>query len=187
VLILYFVAIGLVVALIAGGRLHALEQVRFRWWGLALGGLAFQAVLFSDLLGSRMPDAVPALYVISTLVVLAALLRNLALPGFAVIAAGALLNLAAILANGGLMPSSAEARVSLNGTLGLGDRITNSTLAGADTLLPWLGDIFVLPRPMPFANAFSVGDLVIGAGIVLFLLRAMRPAGRTAAGMARGA
>jgi hypothetical protein len=32
----------------------------------------------------------------------------------------------------------------------------------------------VLPRPMPFANVFSIGDVLIGSGAVVFLVRTMR-------------
>ena len=57
----------------------------------------------------------PVIYVASTLAVLAALLRNLALPGLAIIAVGAILNLVPVLANGGAMPSAPEAWLALNG------------------------------------------------------------------------
>jgi hypothetical protein len=174
-LILYFVVLGIVAGRLGGGRLDALHGVRFRWWAMALAGLLFQGLLFSDILGPAAGSWLPALYVTSTLLVLAALLRNLALPGFPVIAVGAALNLVVILANGGLMPSSREARIALTGGTDLGERITNSILVNADTLLPWLGDVFVLPRPLPFANAFSIGDILIGAGAAIFLVRAMRP------------
>ena len=58
-----------------------------------------------DLLG----DAVPVVYVLSNVAVLAAVLRNLALPGMAIVAVGAVCNLAAIVANGGYMPADPEA------------------------------------------------------------------------------
>jgi hypothetical protein len=51
---------------------------------------------------------------------------------------------------------------------------SNSQLIGPHTLLPWLGDIFVLPRPVPFANVFSPGDVLIGLGGALFIVRTMR-------------
>jgi hypothetical protein len=34
--------------------------------------------------------------------------------------------------------------------------------------------VFVLPRPLPFANVFSIGDVLIGLGAVVFLVRSMR-------------
>jgi hypothetical protein len=54
------------------------------------------------------------------------------------------------------------------------DGYTNSALMTAATRFPALGDIFVFPRPLPLANVFSVGDLLIAVGAVVFLVRQMR-------------
>jgi hypothetical protein len=31
-------------------------------------------------------------------------------------------------------------------------------------VLPWLGDVFAVPHGVPFANVFSVGDVLVVAG-----------------------
>ncbi len=174
-LLLYFVAAGVLVGLLLGGRPASLAEVRFRWWAVALAGLGFQLLLFSEPLASHVGDAGPLLYTISTAVVLAALLRNLRLPGFAIIAAGAALNLAVIVANGGRMPADPAAFAALTGQPAVPtDRFSNSQIASPDTLLAFLGDTMVLPRPLPFANVFSIGDLLIGLGAASFIVRAMR-------------
>jgi hypothetical protein len=174
-LLLYSLIIGVLVGRLSGGRLRALETVRFAWWPLALGGLAFQLLLFSEPVARSIGDAGDALYVISTAVVMAALLRNLRQPGFALIALGATLNLVAIVSNGGSMPSSGAAWMALNGVAALPtESFSNSALMGPQTAFPWLGDVFVLPRPLPFANVFSVGDLLIAIGAGVFLVRSMR-------------
>jgi hypothetical protein len=43
-----------------------------------------------------------------------------------------------------------------------------------DPVLPWLGDVFAWPHPMPLANVFSVGDvlIVLGVGVVSWCLSA---------------
>lgn len=173
-LLLYFVAVGLLVGRLTGGRLVRLADVQFGWWPLALAGLVFQALLFDAPIASRVGSLGPVLYVGSTLAVLAALLHNRSLSGFRLIAAGAALNLVVIVANGGWMPSSPEAWQQLNGLAALPTLdYSNSALAGSATFLPFLGDIFVLPRPLPFANVFSIGDVVIGLGAIVFLVRTM--------------
>ena len=173
-LLLYFIAAGVIVGRLRGGRLSALASVRFRWWGLALAGLGFQLVLFSRPVAERVGDAGPALYVASSLAVFVAMLRNLGLPGFPLIAIGAALNLTVIVANGGYMPSSPDAWLQLTGLAALPTTgYSNSALIGAVTPLPFLGDIFVLPRPLPFANVFSVGDVLIGVGAAWCLVRSM--------------
>ena len=120
----------------------------------------------------------PMIYVASTAVVLLALLRNLRLPGLAVLAAGATLNLIPILFNGGYMPSSPDVWRELTGVAAVPVAYySNVTLIGPDTWFPFLGDIFVFPRPLPMATAFSLGDAVIALGAVIFLVSAMRSPG----------
>ena len=176
-LLLYAIAAGLVIGRLAGGRLDGLTQARFRLMPLALGGLLFQLVLFSAPVTQRIGDLGPILYVASTVAVLVSLLANLRLPGMWIIAVGAGMNLVAIVSNGGYMPSSPDAWMVLNGSPTLPvDDYTNSQLIGPDTPFPALGDIFVLPRPIPLANAFSLGDVLIAVGAAVFLVRQMRTA-----------
>ena len=185
-LLLYSIAAGLVIGRLSGGRLGNLEHVRFAWWRLALAGLVVQVVLFAGPVAEQVGPEGPLIYVASTLVVLAALLRNLALPGLAIIAIGAILNLIPVIANGGVMPSAPEAWLALDGEAALPvSHFSNSVLIGPDTLFPFLGDVFVWPRPLPLANVFSLGDAVIAVGAVVFLVTAMRRAGPSPSALAR--
>jgi hypothetical protein len=176
-LLLYALPLGLLAGLAAGGSISRLTELRIRLAPLAIGGLLFQLVIFSPpvatLLGSGMPIG-PGLYVGSTLVVLAALIANLGRPGFTVILAGAALNLFAIVANGGVMPAAPEAWAALHGANGVPEGVlTNSTLANAATRLALLGDVFSVPRVLPFANVFSIGDVLIAVGGGWFIARTM--------------
>lgn len=179
-LLLYAIPAGLFAGLVGGGKLTALAGVRIRLWPLALGGLWFQLVLFSPPVAASVGSWGPLLYVGSTVVVLVALLANLGLPGFGLILAGSLLNLVAVVLNGGQMPASPEALAALHGVAAVpAAGFTNSVVAGPTTTLAILGDIFVLPRPIPLANVFSIGDVLIGVGGALFIARTMlgaRPA-----------
>lgn len=174
-LLLYAIGLGLLAGRLMGGRLAPISDVRFSWWPLALGGLAFQVLLFAPPLAITVGDAGPALYVASTIAVLAVILRNVSLPGMTVMTAGAICNLAAVVANGGQMPADPAAVMSLTGGALLGsDGFSNSTSVGPGTVLGFLGDNMVLPRPIPLANVFSAGDVLIGLGAVLFLVSVMR-------------
>ena len=74
------------------------------------------------------------------------------------------------------MPASIEALMLAHGVAGVPTTaFSNSQLIGPATLLPWLGDVFALPRGVPLANVFSIGDVLIGAGGLLFVVRTMRP------------
>jgi hypothetical protein len=173
--ILYAIPIGILIGYVLGGRLDRLSRLRIRWAPLAILGLAVQIAIFSEPLGSAVGEAGPAVYVASTVLVFVAVLRNLAIPGVAIIAIGAASNLAAIIANGGSMPADPAAIASIGG---LPSGATNSVVI-ADPVLKPLTDLFALPAWMPFANVFSVGDVLIGVGIactIALAMRATRPA-----------
>jgi hypothetical protein len=145
--------------------------LRVRWAALAVGGLLLQVVLFTPL-GDRIAGGLaPALYVVSTGAVFVAVLANLGLPGMAVVAIGALGNLVAITANGGAMPADPGA-LALAGFSGPGEH-TNSVVL-AEPAFRALTDIYALPAWVPMANVFSVGDVLIGAGVALAIIAAMR-------------
>lgn len=163
--IVYAVVAGLVLGHLSGGRLERLAGMRFRWAGAAIAGLAFQLVLFSGPVADAL-DTTPSLgliaYVGSTALVLAAVLRNLHLRGLALVAAGAILNASAIVANGGIMPTTLGALTAAGRDPAAG--FSNSAVL-ADPALPWLVDRFALPSWLPLANVFSAGDVLIAIGI----------------------
>jgi hypothetical protein len=168
---LWAIPVGIAVGLLARGRLEALSAFRFRWAWLALGGLLVQVVLFTEL-GDRFAGGLgPAIYVGSTLAVFVAVVRNVRLPGMPAVALGSLANLAAITTNGGSMPAD-PAALAAAGLDGAGDH-TNSVVL-ADPALRLLTDIFAIPASLPFANVFSVGDVLIGVGIVWLIAATMR-------------
>jgi hypothetical protein len=171
VFILYALLAGLVLGFVAGGRLDGLATLSFRWSWLAIAGLGTQLVLFAGPLAERVGAAGPVVYVASMAAVAGFLVGNLRLPGVVVIAVGAAFNFAAILANGGVMPASASALAAAG--IDITEGFTNSREVAAPVLLP-LGDVFGLPSWMPFSNVFSIGDVLIGAGVMIAVVVAMR-------------
>lgn len=168
--ILYAIPIGIILGHLLGGRLERLSRLRFRWAPLALLGLAVQVALFSDPLAEVVGNAGPPIYVASTAAVLVAVLRNIDIPGIAIVALGACSNLVAIIANGGYMPADPDALASIGG---IAPGYSNSSVVTDPALGP-LTDIFVLPAWVPLANVFSVGDVLIGLGVVVAIMVAMR-------------
>jgi hypothetical protein len=174
VFVLYAVPIGIALGYLAGGRLDRLGSLRFDWAWLAVAGLLVQVVLFSPQLADVIaPGIGAALYVASTGAVLLAVARNLRLPGLALIALGAVSNLAAIVANGGIMPTTADALARAG--LDPGSGFSNSAVREDAALAP-LTDIYALPAWLPLANVFSIGDVLIGVGIALVIALGMRGA-----------
>ncbi len=168
--ILYGVVAGIVAGRLIGGRLERLATLHFRLAWLVIVGLVVQVGLFSPL-ADPLPDGVARIvYVASTAAVALAVLANLRLPGIALIAAGAALNLAAIAANGGAMPASTEALATAGITIG---PHTNSVAASRPALEP-LTDVFALPAWIPLANVFSVGDVLVAIGLAWTIAAGMR-------------
>jgi len=170
VFILYAIPIGIIVGYLIGGRLEHLARLRLRWVALATIGLAIQLAVFTDPAGVWFGDVSPAVYVGSMAIVFAAVLRNVAIRGVAVIAIGAACNLAAIVANGGWMPADPGALASVGG---LPTGPSNSIVVADPALRP-LTDLFALPSWLPFANVFSVGDVLIAVGIAATIALGMR-------------
>jgi hypothetical protein len=169
--ILYAVVIGLAVGLLGGGKLAAIADIRFRWAPLVMIGFLGQVLLFSDAVAARVGDLGPVLYVASTLLVVVAVVRNLAIPGLPLVALGAASNLVAIVANGGFMPASPAALAALGKDVPT--IYSNSAVVAQPALFP-LTDVFALPMWLPFHNIFSVGDVILAVGVALVIATAMR-------------
>jgi hypothetical protein len=169
------IVLAFVIGFLAGGRLSGFEGVQVRWWGLAIIGLAVQFVPLPE--GEGGPDLVVRTIVlaISYGLLLTFAIRNVRLPGVALILVGLAMNAAVIVANGG-MPVSAEALRTSDQTEVLNDL----EQAGADKhhletegdVLTPLGDVIGVPSPI--AQAVSVGDILVYAGLMWFVISAMR-------------
>lgn len=169
--LLYAIVIGLVVGLLSGGRPEGLSRLQFRLGWLVMAGLAVQVVLFADQVTAWIGDLGPPIYVGSTLAVTVAVFANHRIPGMVMVGAGAACNLAAIVANGGYMPASVEAMAALDK---LPKSVYSNSAVVAQPALPWLTDVFALPAWLPFANVFSLGDVLIAVGAAIVVVAAMR-------------
>ncbi|MGA2514367.1 MAG: DUF5317 family protein [Candidatus Limnocylindrales bacterium] len=168
--ILYGLLAGFAAGLALGGRPGALAELRLRWIPLILAGFVVQAILFWGAVSDRVGALGPMLYVGSTALVFAAVLRNCRLPGLPLVAAGAAGNLAAIIANGGYMPASQGALAAVGRVLT--STYSNSAVIAHPALEP-LTDIFGLPRWIPLSNVFSIGDICIATGGAVVVAWAM--------------
>jgi hypothetical protein len=170
--ILYAIPIGIIAGWLAGGHIDRLAAVRIRWAPVALIGLLVQVVLFSGPLASSVGDAAPAIYIASSVAVLAVVLRNLDIGWVWLIAVGAGCNLAAIVTNGGWMPADPRALASIGGA----PAGPSNSIVVPDPALAPLTDLFALPAWLPFANVFSIGDVLMAIGIAATIASAMRRA-----------
>jgi hypothetical protein len=174
VFILYAVLAGLAIGAVSGGSPARLGDLRFAWGPLIAIGMAVQLLLFSTPLGDAIGPLAPFVYIASNVAVLAAVWRNLAIPGLPLVLIGGASNLIAICANGGYMPVSGDALVALGRIPHEG--YSNSVFLDGVILGP-LTDLFAMPAWLPMANIFSVGDVLIGVGAAMAVVAAMHGRG----------
>lgn len=149
---------------VLGGRLSNLANVDVAGRHWLLLGLLLQVAALG--LGRRVPHSVLAgLHVASYLVLAGVVGANRRLPGIPLIALGGLCNGLVIALNGGTLPASAQALKTAGLTLDE-DEFSNSAPL-ADPRMWFLGDIFAIPAGIPLANVFSVGDVLVLAGVAL--------------------
>jgi len=159
---------------ICGGRPEALLRLPLRWTGLIFIAFGIQWVLV------RIPTLEPSPALGVTLVASYSLLlifmvANGRLPGLSLAAVGTVLNLIAIVANGGFMPTTAAALAAAGlerPHMVLGQRVLGSKdvlFAPGSAVFGWLGDTMIIVWPIP--QAFSVGDILVavGVGALVFL------------------
>jgi uncharacterized protein DUF5317 len=176
-MVLFISAIALAIALgyVFGGRLKGLGELRVRWWGLALGGLALQFVPLPE--GSGGTDLIvrTAVLAASYALLLSFGVMNLKLPGMPLVLLGLAANFVVIAANGGMPVSAAALRNS-----GQAELISQLREAGADKhhlmsdddVLTPLGDGIGVPKPI--GQAISIGDAFQYAGLMWLAIAAMR-------------
>jgi hypothetical protein len=172
---LLLILIVIVLALLRGGSLHNIAAVRLRWLPLVFGSLVLQLLIFTPFLTAPLLSiTTPWLYILSMLMLAGWVAANWRIPGMALMGAGLLLNLAAIIANGGYMPITPEATHIAGMHLNYDDgRHNNSVALAAGQAYLWpLTDII----PVPFAGVFSIGDVLLTLGVAICCYRTIRPA-----------
>jgi hypothetical protein len=161
VLMLAVTLLGIGSVPLAGGRLSALAQLRLRHAWTIPTALAVQVLITTVAPGGNRPAHVAA-HLGSYLLAGVFLAANRHLPFLWLVALGGVLNLLVITVNGGVMPASADA-LHRAGWPAVSDQFENSTALAHPKLL-FLGDVFAVPKRLPLANVFSVGDVLLVLG-----------------------
>ena len=158
-LVLALCVLAVASPLVAGRWPAGLLLHRWRWALVIWVALALQVVAVEV----PMPEALAAsLHIATYVAALGFLWVNRRASGAWIVAAGAFTNGLAIALNGGVLPASASAVASAG--LDLNPAFSNSAVL-EHPVLPWLGDVFAVPAPLPLANTFSVGDVLIVIGV----------------------
>lgn len=186
--VVLFVAMS--VAVLRGGRLSNLADIRLRmWWLLPLGFLMQGAA-------GIVPTQVGfALVLLSYLTLLALMILNRTRQGVWLAGVGVLLNFTVIALNGGMPVLDGAVEVASGFAANVPDLTEDAkhTVLDADTLLPFLADVI----PIRLANqgsVISIGDVFLAVGLGRFLeaelrrpVRWFRPGVKLQGGSARRA
>ena len=153
---------------LAGGRLGQLAEVRLRQVWAILTAVTLQ-VLITTIASGGSASLRAGLHLASYAIAAIFVVANRRLPGLWLLALGAVLNLLVIGVNGGVMPADPGA-LERAGLPVVSGEFENSTVL-KDPTLPILGDEFAVPAPLPVANVFSIGDVLLLLGGLLALHR----------------
>lgn len=167
VFLLALLAFGVVATPLLGGRLGRLLDLRFRAvWLLQASVLTQIGIVY---VGSGTGHAAGQRVVHLLTYAGAALFVwcNRALPGMSTVALGGGANLAAIIGNGGVMPTLPSAATTA-GFAHAVDGFQNSAVSAGSPLW-FFGDVFAIPAGIPLANVFSVGDVLLLAAALLMV------------------
>jgi MFS family permease len=172
------VLIGLLLGLIAGGKLDNLTYVRLRWLPVLLVAAVTRFGLDGALSAGAVPDALRLWLVIAAYLLLTAMLvANRSLPGLAAAALGTAANGIAIVANGGWMPvwQPSLAAAGLDSTT-IHSNFHRMLVGPVDGAFFAHGGPLVdlIPIPIPMIQSVaSVGDMLLGAGLAFFVFAAV--------------
>lgn len=159
--VLVVAAVAAVYGLVRGGSLEGVAATPFRHAWLLFAGFVVQ-IGFSLWDPPWLTEAGQlAVLIASNALVAAFLAVNLRLPGMAVAAAGLLLNVVVIAANGGMPVSLEAADVAGMDPSSADFGMKHERLSG-DTVFPWLADVIPLPG---LSTLISAGDILLAAGI----------------------
>lgn len=164
---------GVIIGYILKGRLSNLEHMELKGIYLIAFGFAIEFVIILLIRKNIVTAGISTLFldVIMYLLILIFILLNRKNRYIVIMGMGFMLNALAIFSNGGTMPVSTSALE----IIGFSTNVHTEglyTLINANTNLSFLGDII----PIDFIGRFvvSVGDIVSGIGLILFIITSMR-------------
>ena len=188
VFVIFFVAtiaLAVIVVLATKGSLERLGRLHFRMFWLLFLGLAIQIVLeVVEFPKDRIEDVGYAILLLSYVAILAFCIANRSVRGMTIIAVGVALNVLVIALNQG-MPTKDDVHERNGRDVHVPiEQTVKHRPQEDDDLLVFLGDVITAPG---FPNQqFSIGDIVMGLGIVDLCFEGSRVPRRRGAARAEG-
>ncbi|BAL81532.1 DUF5317 family protein [Caldisericum exile] len=170
-----FVLVAAILGIIINRGFEGVVENSIRGFYLAIIGFIIQLGIFSsDFAFSEYEYLTPYFYIASLVFLLAFVLLNLNYHGMKIILVGFLLNFLAIITNGGYMPQYID-KLTIAGEfekielLKQYGHFYNGILGNSQTRLRPLTDIIAIGKPAILSGVYSIGDLIIIVGLIIFI------------------
>jgi DHA3 family macrolide efflux protein-like MFS transporter len=172
------VLLGLGLGMLAGGKLDNVMGVRLRWWPAVVLSAVALIVLDAELSAGAIGAGTRIWLVVAAYVTLTfLLLANGSCPGLTAAALGTAANGIAIVANGGWMPVWRPSLIAAGFDPSHVQSGFHRILEGPvdATFFAHGGPLVdIIPLPLPvFASVASVGDVILAAGLAMFVFAAL--------------
>ncbi|MDF2593574.1 MAG: hypothetical protein K0S75_3040, partial [Clostridia bacterium] len=135
--------------------------------------IEFISVFLSDKGYQLVSNNIFAIHFVSYSLLFIGIYFNTSKLSFKLIMLGTFLNFIVIMLNGGQMPVSQEALIKAGIPEQINDEIITHTIIVKDTVLKFLGDIFILAKPYPRPKVFSIGDVFLDVGVFVYIQEIM--------------
>ncbi|MGB7604987.1 MAG: DUF5317 domain-containing protein [Lutisporaceae bacterium] len=170
---------SLLVGKLRKGKFSNMKTAEIYKWYLIVGAFLLEFItVFLSAKGYKLfINNIFIIHLISYSLLFIGIYFNIGRLSFKIIMLGTLLNFIVIMLNDGQMPVSQEAMVKAGLTEDLnallhGEIITH-TIIVKNTLLKFLGDIIILPKPYPRPKVFSIGDIFMAVGVFVYIQEIM--------------
>lgn len=170
-----FVLIAAILGIILNKGFEGVAENPIRGFYLAIIGFILQLGIFSpEFAFSKYEYLTPYFYIASLIILLTFVILNLNYNGMKIILIGSILNLIAIISNGGYMPQYID-KLTIAGEfekielLKQYGHFYNGILGNSETKLNILTDIIAIGKPSFLAGVYSIGDLIIIIGLIVFI------------------
>ena len=159
--------LGVVAALLTGGRLRNLEHLELKGGPILLTALLAQVFLPRIVPETGLPPwaELGVFWIVPALVAMTVAALNWHQPGMGLVAAGIGLNLVVVVLNGGMPVSLASvSTVMADSAVSALDRSWLHIPASSATNLLFLADVIPVPGPAWHRGLVSLGDILMSAG-----------------------
>ena len=171
------IIIGIIFGWTKKGRLSNLSEINFKYYYLILISVMIQILPFF-IENQNLIKNYKYLSIISLIIVIVFVVLNLNKNGFFVVLLGTICHLIGYIINNFKVPvliniNSSEKLLNLKFLIDINEIPNYKTYYEFENVNQYFGKIFIMPEWYPLTKYFSIGDVLVFIGIVLFIKNQM--------------